>query len=171
MTLKYPKIKLLSGHYRKSVSGRTLWCGPFALAMITGLEYDEAHGRAVRIEQRRLNKEARSRGLRAGYWRKTHFKGMGEAAFARFAERMGVRVKWTRVDKKKAVTLLTFTRDHTVKGKTYVLVAGNHFVTVKDGILYHSHHDPLPVEEAPKYKRAKVTAWAEVRPRREALVA
>jgi hypothetical protein len=164
MTLKYPET--VGKEYRKSPTGRTLWCGPFAVAVLTGVSYDDAHAEAVRIERRRLNAEAKRVGLKPGYWNKTHFKGMHFNALKRTAEKLGAKFGATTFtyNKAKALTLLTFARDHTVAGKVYLITAGNHYVIVKDGVLYHSHHDPLPVEQAPRYKMAKVTKWTEVRP-------
>lgn len=169
--LKYPAMKTTRG--RRSPTGRTLWCGPFALAVVTGLEYDEAHAKAVAVEQRRLNADAKRRGLPPGYWTKAYFKGMTASELARTAEKLGVKADWHHVPngKRKGPTLLTFSREHTVKGKTYVIIAGWHWVVVKDGVLYHSHVDPITVEEAPTYRMARVSCWAEVKPRPEAVLA
>jgi hypothetical protein len=175
MQLLYPAVKLVSGVYRKSPSGRTLWCGPFALSVITGLPYDATYAKALDVEKRRiraLNRAYyRNRGIKnpkGPYSVPTSLQGMHEDAFARTAERLGVKVKWTHL-RKDTPTLLTFARDHTVKDHVYVLVAGNHFEVICNGILYHSHHDPVAIEDAPAYRMARVTSWADVKVRPEAI--
>lgn len=171
--LKYPKIDERRG--RKSPSGRTLWCGPFAVAMVTGLEYDEAYKKVLADIRRAIMKTrreyAKKRGVpvsRSGL--PTSVQGTYEHQIVRILNKLRVTTKLVYTGPmSKRPTLLTFVRDHTVKGRTYIIVAGNHWVTVKDGVLYHSHHDPLPVEDAPRYKMARVECWAEVKPRPEAI--
>lgn len=126
----------------RSAAGRALWCGPFALSVLTGLDFDTCYSKALDVEKRRLRAEARKKGLRPGYWADglSIIKGMGLAHLQRTAERLGVRFKWTNVRKRDGLTLLTFVRQHTVKGRTYLVNAGDHYMTIRDGILYHSHH-------------------------------
>lgn len=172
MTLKYPTI---SKAPRRSPTNRTLWCGPFAIAMVTGLEYDEAyaktlaHIRRKEMEGRRLFAKARGLAVsRNGLT--TSVKGLSRVKLPEILKKLKVTTDFKRVPKGKRLTVLTFTRDHTVKGLAYIIVAGNHWMTIKDGILYHSHHDPIAVEDAPRYKMAKVDYWAAMKPRPEALV-
>jgi hypothetical protein len=166
MQLNYPEIRLANGTYRRApVSGLVLWCGPFALAVVTGLPYDTCREKLRAVEQRRLNAQAKARGLKPGYW-KARIKGVSDHLLATTAERLGVKVAWHNIrhGRTSGPTLITFTRDHTVKDRVYLVVAGWHYVTICNGILYHAHHDPLPVEDAPKYRKARVARWAEVKP-------
>lgn len=175
--LNYPAIKLVSGLYRKSPTGRTLWCGPFALAVITGLPYDEAYAKILDVEKRhirQMNREHYSnRGVKnpKGPWRvPTSLQGLHHTRLARASERLGVKMKWVSIPSKKhQMTLLTFAREHTVKDHVYVVIAGNHYEVICNGVLYHSHHDPVKIEDAPKYRMARVTYWTEVKPRPAAL--
>lgn len=171
--LNYPAIKLVEGHYRKSPSGRTLWCGPFALAVITGLPYDTVYAKVLDVEKRRIRalNKAQGRAPNAGYRVPTSMQGLHMNALARTAERFGIKVAWKKVPKHgaKSVTLLTFAREHTVKDHVYVVIAGNHYETICNGVLYHSHHDPVRLEDAPSYRMAKVTYWADVKVKPAAL--
>ena len=168
MTLKYPHIWDWNGARKSYPNKRTLWCGPFSVAMVTGLSYEEAYEKCRKMEQRRLNAQAKRRGLRPGYWTAI-IKGMHEGTLSKALGLLKVKCEWNWV-KRKDLTLLTFAREHTIKGLTYIVVAGNHYVTIKDGVLYHSHHDPMPVEDAPKYRKARVSGWAHVRPLPAAIV-
>lgn len=174
--LNYPAIELVSGLYRKSPSGRTLWCGPFALAVITGLPYDDAYAKAFAVEKRVAREANRAynakRGIKSArgpYKVPKSTQGLSKGNFKEAARLLGVKVQWAHLYGKGQMTLLTFTRDHTVKDHVYVVVAGNHYEVICNGVLYHSHHDPVKIEDAPKYRMAKVTAWADVKVRPAAL--
>lgn len=173
--LRYPEINTTRG--RKSPGGRTLWCGPFAVAQITGLGYDEAYAKTLADIRRatmahwikRYGKERAERMKRAGNLPNV-IKGTFEHQIIRVLGKLGVRAKLTYCGRMAdRPTLITFARDHTVRGRTYIVVAGNHWVTIKDGLLYHSHHDPLPIEQAKRYRMARVECWAEVKPRPAAI--
>lgn len=157
--------------YPAEAIGRVTWCGPFAIAIITGLTYEEAHDKAIAVENRRLNAAAKARGLRPGYWRVTHFKSMGRGVLSRTAARLGVKIRWSGYRKlAEQPTLLTFARDHTIKGRTYLILAGHHYVVVRDGVVYHSWHTPCPVEDMQRHRLARVCYWAEVKPRPAAIL-
>lgn len=177
--LRYPAINTTRG--RKSPSGRTLWCGPFLVALLTGLPYDEAYAKLLADIRRAIMKKRRAVAERG--WRgtlladrpvvsraglPTQVKGTYEHQIARLLGKLGVAMKLTYTW--APITLLTFAREHTVKGKTYAVAAGHHWLVLKDGLLYHSHHAPLPIDEAPRYRMARVECWAEVRPRPAALL-
>lgn len=156
-------------HPARSSTRTSTWCGPFALAVITGLSYDDAYAKSLAVEKRRLRTAARRRNLAPNYWTDgLSIKSMHANAFKRTAERLGIVVKWA-YELKDQPTLLTFTRQHTVKDRVYVVSAGNHYEVICNGILYHSHHDPMPVEDAPRYRMARVKKWTEVKPRPAAL--
>lgn len=182
--LKYPLIKRSAGtvrEHRTSPTGRTLWCGPFMVAMVTGLEYDDAYAKVLADLRRHIKAmraityKGRPDGLKWSLkqWPlPTSVKGTHKEDIVRVLNKLGVKAKLTAIRKfADRPTLLTFSREHTVKGKTYIIVAGHHWLTIKDGILYHSHHDPLPVEDAPRYRMARVTHWAMVTPRPAAILA
>lgn len=176
--LKYPAMTAS----RKSLSGRTLWCGPFVVAMVTGLDYDAAY-KKVLADVRRASLAARKKRY-AGRpeadlkWSlrtqplPTVIKGTYEHQIARVLGKLGVKTTlvYSKGNIKSWPTLLTFARDHTIKGHTYIVVAGHHWVTLKDGILYHSHHAPQPIEDAPRYRMARVECWADVKPRPDAIL-
>lgn len=172
--LKYPQINTKSG--RRSPSGRTLWCGPFAVAMLSGLEYDEAYKKVLSVVRREHMKAARLFAERRGVAVNKRdcpksVQGLSRSMTAKVLNRLKIKTTLVHIPNKKArPTFLTFSRDHTIKGRTYIVVAGNHWMTLKDGILYHSHHDPIALEEAPRYRLAKVDCWAEVKPLPAALL-
>lgn len=184
LMLRYPTISKAWGGNpgeRKSPSGRTLWCGPFAVAVLTGLGYDEAYAkvladlrRAIMTVRRKRAERLRIKVSRANL--PTTIRGVHEHDVARTLGKLGVKVKWTNLAKRDRMTLLDFTRNHTVKGRTYLVVAGNHYEVIKDGVIYHSHIDPTPIEEATSrasksgYKLARVECWAEVKPRPAAIL-
>lgn len=173
MTLKYPAMA--SGR-RKSTTGRTLWCGPFAVAMVTGLEYDDAYKkvladirRSIMANWKKRYGEQRASGMRDRLPKAV--MGTQEHQIARILNKLKIKCELVYYGQMKyRPTLITFVREHTVKGHTYIIVAGHHWVTIKDGILYHSHHDPIPVEDAPKYRKARIECWADVKPRPEAII-
>lgn len=170
--LRYPAIKLKDGA-RVSPSGRAMWCGPFAVAVLTGLGYDEAHN-ACRKDARLV---ARARALVAaddeGYAHPDPTQGPENIDWTyphqvqRVLTKLGVRC--TLYDAPAGLTLQRMVDLHTKAGKTYLVHCGAHWLVVHDGMMYHSHHEPCPVAEAPRFRRAKVLLWYEVRPRPEAL--
>ncbi len=164
----------------RSTTRQHSWCGPTALAVLTGLTYDEVYPRMVDAINRHSRKLARERQLPADYWVKKAFRGVSTSDLIIAAKHFNVTVKWARKPGPgryqpylhRGVTLLTFVREHTVKGKTYLVVAANHYVVVKDGIVYdNTSKGPFHVEQYPRAKLGRLRCFAEVRPRPEALVA
>lgn len=168
MSLKYPSIDKRSG--RRSPTGRTLWCGPFAIAMLSGLEYDDAYAKALAVVRREHMAVARLHAKRYGTAVSKNglprsIQGLSHEKTALVLNRLKIKTKLTRILRKtERPTLLTFARNHTIKGRTYICVAGHHWVVIKDGVLYHAHHDPIALDDAPRYRLAKVDSWAEVKP-------
>lgn len=177
MPLRYPHIIRRRGDRRTSPEGRTLWCGPFAVAMLTGLDYDSAY-RACQKDAKRVAKaKALAAADEQGYsvvdpvpepditWTYPHqvdrvLRSLG-ARVSDVHESQGPIGGWP--------TLIRFVREQTEPGKCYLIHLASHWLVVQDGIMYHGIHDPMPVEEAPRYRRAKVEMWYEVKPRPEAL--
>lgn len=163
---------MLKLNYPGRNPARRNWCGPFALAMISGISYDAAYAKALDVEKRRLRAQAKKRGFKPDYWTKRlAIKGLNKWTLVLIAKRLGVTVKWVFPKwSRTKLTLLTFVREHTVKDHVYLVIAGNHYETICNGILYHAHHKPLPVEDAPKYRMAHVECWADVRVRPAAVL-
>jgi hypothetical protein len=172
--LNYPNILIKNGR-RQSLTGRTLWCGPFLVAMVTGLDYDTAYKKVLSdlrrsiLAARKKKYAGREHDLK---WSlkvnplPTVVKGTYEHQIARVLGKLGVTTKLVYTGPMaKRPTLLTFAREHTVKGHTYVVVAGHHWVTIKDGVLYHAWHAPMLLEDAKRWKMARVECWADVKPR------
>lgn len=157
-------------------SARTMWCGPYALALLSGLSYDEAYRKALRSINVRRGKEAVERGLRRDYWQRAALKGVSHYEMRVAAKALGIKIEW-KLDARRrqyehhGVTLLTFVREHTVKGKTYLVSAANHYVVVRDGIVYDNTltKPAHPVEEYPRAKLGRLECYAEVRPRPAAM--
>jgi len=166
MALKYPAMTM----NRKSLTGRTLWCGPFAIAVITGLDYDTAYAKLLSDIRRTRMKSLKRRykGLSAYRLREMLpkvIKGTYEHQIEGLLNKLKVKTKLVYFGGMRyRPTLITFAREHTRRGRTYILVAGHHWLTMQDGIIYHSHHAPKPVEEMAKYRMAKVECYAEVEP-------
>lgn len=152
------------------------WCGPYALAVLSGLTYDDAYSKMLKAINRQRSKEAAARGLRRDYWKKTAFKGVSTYEIRIAAKALGVKIEWatdrSRRYAHRGVTLLTFVREHTIKGKTYLVVAGNHYVVVKDGTVYDNTHTSgqHSIDDYPRAKLGRLLCYADVRPRPAALI-
>lgn len=162
----------------RTTRGVTEWCGPTALAVLTGLSYDEAYEKMKRAINRQRGKEAVARGLRRDYWKKSAFKGVSTYEIRIAGKALGLKIKWAiergTISRRalRGTTLLTFVREHTVKGKTYLVVAGNHYVVVRDGLVYdntRSNGGVCSIEDYPRAKLGRLSCYAEVRPKADAL--
>lgn len=144
------------------------WCGPTALAALTGLPYDAVYKKMVASINRHSRAEAKRHGYRADTWVQKSFQGVSVGDLAIAGKSLKLTIDWD--SRHKGATLLTFTREHTIKGKVYLVVAANHYVVIKDGIVYdNTVTGPHPIDEYPRAKLGRVTHWAQVRPRPEAL--
>jgi hypothetical protein len=157
--LKYPSIAKRAGN-RLSLGGRALWCGPFADAVILGQDYD--------IALRYIERSVRLRPDPDRTSAKT-ITGVFPSEIARVLGYRRVKVQFNHIDEGERPTLVTFVRERTVKGKTYLIGVADHWVVVKDNVLYHNQHDPCHIDLAPKYRMGRVDMWAEVKPRPGAL--
>lgn len=177
MPLRYPHIVRRKGGSRASPEGRKLWCGPFAVALLAGLDYDTAYLACQKDAKRVAKAKALAAADEEGYsvadpvavpditWTYPHqvdrvLRSLG-ARPSEIQESKGTIKEWP--------TLLRFVREHTVPGKCYLIHLASHWLVVMDGFVYHGLHDPMPVEDIPHYKKAKVEMWYEVKPRPEAL--
>jgi hypothetical protein len=144
------------------------WCGPTALSALTGLPYDVVYKKMVASINRHSRATAKRRGYHADTWVQKSFQGVSVDDLAVAGKSLKLTIEWST--QHKGTTLLTFVRDHTVKGKVYLAVAANHYVVVKDGIVYdNTPTGPHPIDEYPRAKLGRITHWAQVRPRPEAL--
>lgn len=170
MTLKYPAM-----NGRKSLTGRTQYCGPFAVAMLTGMDYDGAYTKLL-ASIRRQTMESRKRKYKnrpsdlkwsLKQWPlPTRVKGTYDYQIKECLRKLGVKVEWSKAHAK--VTVAAFADLHTVVGQTYLVCAGHHWIVLKDGVLYHAHHAPKAARLS-NWALKRVTYWAAVRPRPAAL--
>lgn len=174
MGLKYPRVVSRAGRL-VSPAGRTLWCGPFAVAVLTGTDYDSAYEDFLAVERRAARRAIMAQGVMG--WppepadvdavMPKDVDATYPVQLARALQQRGVRVSFN-VPQDPAPTLLRFVREQTIFEHTYIIHCGGHWLTVHEGEMYHAPHRPLPVEKAPRYRMAKVHAWADVRPLEEA---
>jgi hypothetical protein len=175
--LKYPTYRIKGGA-RVSPEGNTMWCGPFALAVLTGVEYEEAH-RWMVADARRVHRALKLAEAEAEY-RAANAAELREGApdevdwtyphqMERILTSKGVKTRFTNIPEGKRPTLQSFVRNHTAKGKAYLIGVGAHWLVTMNGIVYQSLHKPCHVSEAPRYRTGRVDMWASVRPKKEAL--
>lgn len=178
MVLRYPTV-VRRDAWPRSATGRVMWCGPFVVCLLLGVDYDEAHriflndmlrtAKAVALAKADAEFEAKAKGVAVPAevtWTYPH-------QVERLLDRRGVRcnfVEWKAAGYEKRPTLLRLNREWFEPGKTYLVGLINHWLVVHDGLMYHAPHKPCPVEKAPEYKMARVEMWAEVKARPEAWV-
>lgn len=173
MKLRYPTV-VKRGKDRISPAGRIFWCGPFAVAVLLGWEYDHAYEICLEDQRRASRAQLQAEGLRG--WSPTkqdiaeHLSTVDVKAtyphqVGRVIRRYGVPCEFVvaKTELGAEPTVLTFVRQWAEPGVAYLIHASQHWFIVKDGVMYHSQHDPMPVESMPHYRRSKVFAWAAFR--------
>lgn len=152
---------------KNSHTGRH-WCGPYAYALLLGLDYEAGYKRLLGHIRRAIIKRRRARRMPERVIRGNlprFIKGVYTSTLVAALAAAGVKTAFSR--KHAGVTVLTFTREHTVRGVAYLLDAGHHFGVILDGVLY-DNRGPCPVEEC-HWKLARVEEWSIVKPRSAAL--
>ena len=141
--------------------GRT-WCGPYALALLSGLDYETAYKKILRSYNRYYRTQAKKRGLHPEYWTKKSIKGMTTYELGRAGKSLGVKIDWKKPPER--CTVLGFARDHTVKGRVYLVQTRTHFLTVLDGMIYDNWpSSPRPADGQHHLRKAIVQSVAEIK--------
>lgn len=161
MSLRYPRIP----------KDRTIWCGPFIVGLLLGLDYVEAYKilladvRQAAAEVVRAAADQRYEVAGGDEVRRSQparITGTYPHQIARLLNKRGVRCDFTELEERQ--TLLSFIRHVAEPGKTYLIDAGHHWLVVRNGVMYQSHYRPTVLERAPTHRKARVLCWAEVVP-------
>ena len=119
----------------------SLWCGPAAIAAVTGYDTATIHRVARSVCNRR------------------RLAGMYLSELAATLQALGAKNTLHRLSG-KLPTLAQWLKAHTqtLRNKTVVLVVGNHYVTVSGRYFIDNHTvDAVPLRDAPR-RRARVRA-------------
>lgn len=163
-----------------------IWCGPYIVALLLGISYRDAYRLLLEDARRAAAEVVRAKAeenfhvahpdeVRAARQRVT-VTGTHPHHIARVLTKRGVPTSFLYTGKRgKGVpaacpfdgveprpTLLQFARQRPVG--TFLIDVADHWVVIEDGVMYNSQFDPVPVEDAPRYRKARVLAWAEVEP-------
>ena len=142
-----------------------VWCGPTAIAAISGLPVSKIH----RMIRRYRNKTRRFYGI-APYQRKTRPRGMGDIETLAVLDQLGYR-PINRFHRHKDGTPYTpgaylwrkslreFCLDRGHYGP-FLIQLHNHYVTVSHGMICDSFTKvPIPWREYPRLKRLVMNFW------------
>lgn len=165
--LMYPQLQERGGRLL-SPEGRVPWCGPFAVAVLTGWDYDKAY-EACRADLKAISRAREMVRLDSEYTAAYSInvtdptiEGQMAHQVQRVLFKAGVFFEWDQ--DRRFRTVLEFTRAQ--PEGTFLLAVGtektSHWIVIHDGMMYHSHHLPCPVSEAPRYKRSPVLNWADL---------
>lgn len=129
----------------KALKGTT-WCGPYALALIGNVTYEEALKKAKRATGRKI------------------IKGMWNWEVAKVAKRLGLRnFKWTNIPKKQQTNFLNHL-DWFKPNRIYVVQVTHHYMILntRDWTVTDNQMSGwMPLAETKKAKRRFVEAYAE----------
>jgi hypothetical protein len=140
-----------------SASGRTLWCGPYAIAVIFGTDYDTAYKKTLRSVNKRLMKRSR------WAWKKTRIQGLGNMAMERVIRTRYKKFIFANVERKP--TLKNYL-DHLRPNRLYVVNVTGHYVLIntKDWTISDNQLGQwVPVNETTHYMRSRVVTVALVK--------
>jgi len=132
---------------------RTAYCGPSAVAILTGVPVS-------RIEKM-------IRRIRGGYksydGRKIPIKGTYAGECIKVLKRLGCKVKPFEFTFAKG-TFAKFVEDTRYAG-TFLVEVTDHFMTCSGGMIADSgYHDPMPIEDYKKGQRRVQRAWKVIAP-------
>ena len=103
---------------------RTVWCGPYALALLSGLSYDEVYKKALR----------KIRALKKSYeYKPTSIKGMYPSELTAVAKTLKTPFAFERLDgrkNKRDQLTLTKAMDYLKPNRVYVVMITDHFLVV-----------------------------------------
>lgn len=147
----------------KSNGGRTMWCGPYALALLSGREYDSVYASCLRGMNRWRNEYAAKRGRRKPKRTKVIIS-LSAGWLPILGKTLGLTIEWKAAP--KGTTVGNFAELHTVKDRTYLLNITGHYCVVRNGLCY-DQDGPRPIGTGPGraggYARTRVEQFAEVK--------
>ena len=89
---------------------RVTWCGPFAVATVAGIEYEPAYQTLRKIRGKR------------------HCKGVSNSNIHSACKKLGVKGKWTKLDKKRKLS--KFVTENLEQGKVYIIHITKHVLVM-----------------------------------------
>ena len=89
---------------------RVTWCGPFAVATVAGIEYEPAYQTLRKIRGKR------------------HCKGVSNSNIHTACKQLGVKGKWTKLDKKRKLS--KFVTENLEQGKVYIIQITKHVLVM-----------------------------------------
>ena len=89
---------------------RVTWCGPFAVATVAGIEYEPAYQTLRKIRGKR------------------HCKGVSNGNIATACKQLGLKGKWTTLEKKRKLS--KFVPESLEQGKVYIIQITKHVLVM-----------------------------------------
>lgn len=148
---------------------KLIWCGPYAVGVLLGLDYDEAYRvlladvRRAAAERARAEADAAYNLIHPDEVRKRlpiRITGIHSHQVGRLLNKRGVRCDFNYHDGKPLRTLKSFVRHEAEPGYAYLIDVAHHWVVVHNGLMYNSLFRPVSVEKAPSHKMARVLQWS-----------
>ena len=139
-----------------SESNRTLWCGPYALAVVSGLSYDEVYKKALRKVRRDTPNYCHQ---------PKYIKGMMKGQVEAVAKTLKVPCKFGRVEGMSRTATLSNLMDYLQPNRVYIVGITGHYVVVNTStgmLIDNIHKDWVKVGES-KHFRCRVEEVAEVK--------
>lgn len=146
---------------------RQNWCGPFALSIMAGQDYDTAYPRILRS----LRAFTKRRYANANYSVKlpTFLRGMFDFEVTAVAKTFGYKIEWMRPpenDRKIAPTVKQLL-DHLKPRRFYLVNITDHYITIDTwNWLWCDNHSKkwMPLDNC-KWSRTRVKRIAEYQPK------
>jgi len=135
----------IAGTSRKAIT----WCGPYALATVAGLTYDEVYEKMLRA----YNKKR--------YTKVKHITGVTNSLMERVSKICRCTFKFERVTKRT----LNQTMDHLDPNRIYIVLVTGHYIVVdtRDWTMIDNQNmDWVPIKES-AHRLKRVRSVAEVK--------
>ena len=139
-----------------SESNRTLWCGPYALAVVSGLGYDEVYTKALRKIRRDTPRYCHQ---------PKYIKGMAERQVEAVAKVLKVPCKFNKVEGLRRTATLNSLLDYLRPNRIYIVGITDHYAVVNTAtgmLIDNIHKEWVPVGDS-KHARCRVEEVAEVK--------
>ena len=100
---------------------RTMWCGPYALAVVSGLTYDETYKKVLR----------KLRSMKSSYKHKPKIiKGMYHSELEAVGKTLKCPFEFTGSARRRARLTLNRTKDHLRPNRIYIVNVTDHYLVV-----------------------------------------
>lgn len=138
------------------------YCGPTVLMMLTGLPLADIR-RDINLARRRKGKKSIKRMKRTGDklipWRLNNpVKGVSCTIMNEMLEKYGLKPERRFVQGKKQ-SLKNFAEDYSTVKKPVVIVVGNHYVLLNDGMVYDTYRIDGEKPDSHPYALSRVTEY------------